>query len=82
MPFVETVPYNNAQGILKEAYDEMLSSQGRISNVYAVSSLRPEIMVSLQSHHEPVMQSPTSGLTEAEKQMIATLVSALNKCRY
>ena len=82
MPFVETVPYNNAQGILKEAYDEMLSSQGRISNVYAVSSLRPEIMVSLQSHHKPVMQSPTSGLTEAEKQMIATLVSALNKCRY
>ena len=82
MPFVKTVPYHQAQGLLKEAYDEMLARQGRISNVYAVSSLRPETMVSLQNHHVPVMQSDTSGLTEAEKQMIATLVSALNKCRY
>jgi alkylhydroperoxidase family enzyme len=82
MPFVKTVPYQQAQGLLKEAYDGMLARQGRISNVYAVSSLRPETMVSLQDHHEPVMQSVTSGLTEAEKQMIATLVSALNKCRY
>ena len=82
MPFVETVPYREALGLLKEAYDDMLDRQGRISNVYAVSSLRPETMVSLQNHHQPVMQSPSSGLTEAEKQMIATLVSALNKCRY
>ena len=82
MPFVKTVPHHQAHGLLKEAYDGMLARQGRISNVYAVSSLRPETMVSLQSHHEPVMQSATSGLTEAEKQMIATLVSALNKCRY
>ena len=82
MPFVKTVPYHEAQGLLREAYDGMLDRQGRISNIYAVSSLRPEIMVSLQDHHGPVMQSATSGLTEAEKQMIATLVSALNKCRY
>ena len=82
MPYVKTVPYHQAKGLLKEAYDEMLARQGRISNVYAVSSLRAETMVSLQGHHGPVMQSATSGLTEAEKQMIATLVSALNKCRY
>ena len=82
MPFVKTVSYHQAKGPLKEAYDEMLARQGRISNVYAVSSLRPDTMVSLQNHHQPVMQSSTSGLTEAEKQMIATLVSALNKCRY
>ena len=82
MPYIKTVPYHQAKGLLKEAYDGILAQQGRISNVYAVSSLRPETMVSLQNHHQPVMQSTTSGLTEAEKQMIATLVSALNKCRY
>ena len=82
MPYVKTVPYHQAKGLLKQAYDGMLAQQGRISNVYAVSSLRPETMVSLQNHHQPVMQSATSGLTEAAKQMIATLVSALNKCRY
>ena len=82
MPFVKTVPYEEATGLLKEAYDDMLAQRGRISNVYAVTSLRPETMISLQNHHQPVMEDSSSGLTEAEKQMIATLVSALNKCRY
>ncbi len=82
MPYVKTVPFEKASGVLKEAYDQLVAERGRISNVYAVSSLRPETMISLNNHHKPVMQSPSSGLSEAEKQMIATLVSALNKCRY
>jgi alkylhydroperoxidase family enzyme len=79
---VKTVPYHKAKGVLKEVYDRMLAERGRISNVMAVSSLRPQIIKTLQEHHEPVMRDPTSGLSEAEKQMIATLVSALNKCQY
>ena len=82
MPYVRTVPYHEAVGVLKEVYDEMLAERGRISNVMSVSSLRPEIIKTLQGHHKPVMRDPSSGLTEAEKQMVATLVSALNKCQY
>ncbi len=82
MPYVKTVPFEEASGALREAYDLLVAERGRIGNVHAVSSLRPETMISLNNHHKPVMQSPSSGLTEAEKQMIATLVSALNKCRY
>ena len=82
MPYVRTVPYHKASGPLKAAYDDMLADRGRIPNVYAISSTRPETMKTLQNHNDQVMRDPTSGLTEAEKQMIATLVSSLNKCQY
>jgi len=39
-------------------------------------------MKTLQKHNDQVMRDPTSGLTEAERKMIATLVSSPNKCQY
>ncbi len=82
MPYVRTIPYAEAEGQLKDAYDEILERRGRISNVSAVNSLRPEVMRTLARHNQSILDDPTSGLTEAEKQMVATLVSALNKCQY
>lgn len=82
MPFVQTVPYSEAHGELKELYDQMLHRRGRISNVSSVSSLRPHIMKTLVAHNASVMVADDSGLTPAERQMIATVVSALNRCQY
>ena len=81
MPYVRTVPYGEAQGELKVMYDEALRSRGTINNVMSVSSLRPHLMKTLSIHNRNVMQSE-SGLTPAERQMIATVVSALNRCQY
>ena len=81
MPYVRTVPYAEADAILKESYDRNIADWGRISNLTAANSLRPHIMKSLMAHNSQVMGS-ASGLSKAEKQMIATLVSALNKCQY
>ena len=81
MPYVRTVPYHEATGDLKAMYDEALQARGQTSNVMSVNSIRPSIMRTLQVHNMNVMGSE-SGLTAAEKQMIATVVSALNKCQY
>ncbi len=81
MPFVKTVSYNEADGETKAAYDWILQTRGAISNATAVSSLRPGIMQTLAAHSVSVLQSE-SGLTPAERQMIATVVSAINKCQY
>ena len=81
MPYVRTVPYSEAEGELKATYDRLLETSGRISNVIAVNSIRPHIMNTLFVHNSCVMKSD-SGLSPAERQMIATVVSALNKCRY
>ena len=81
MPYVRTVSYHEAKGDLKAIYNEMLEARGTISNVHAVNSIRPHIMKTLAIHNSCVMRSD-SGLSPAERQMIATVVSALNKCQY
>jgi hypothetical protein len=55
MPYVRTVPYEEAEGDLKSAYDTMLNSRGMISNVHAARSLRPHIINTLVDHVRAVM---------------------------
>ncbi len=81
MPYVRTVPYHEANAELKETYDQMLEARSFVANVQAVSSIRPHIVKTLAAHIGSVMRSE-SGLTVAEKEMIATVVSAVNKCQY
>ena len=81
MPYVKTIPYSEAEGDLKEAYDQALGTRGRVGNVIAVNSLRPHLMQTLVPHVGSVMGTD-SGLTPAERQMVATVVSSVNKCQY
>ena len=81
MPYIRTVPYHEATGELKSAFDQVLRARGTISNVQAVSSIRPHLMKTLFAHSRSVMVSE-SGLSPAERQMIATVVSNLNHCQY
>ena len=81
MPYVRTVPYRTAEGDTREAYDTIMKARGSVPNVHAVSALRPHTMKSFALHVGVVLGSE-SGLTPAEKEMIATVVSAINKCAY
>ncbi|MCH8989594.1 MAG: carboxymuconolactone decarboxylase family protein [Chloroflexi bacterium] len=81
MPYVRTIPYDEANGELKDVYDNMIKGRGNISNVQAVSSLRPHIMKTLMGHVASVMFSE-SGVSRAEREMVAAVVSATNKCQY
>ena len=47
MPYVNTIPYEESDGELNEVYDMLLKSRGRIPNVQAVSSLKPNIIKTL-----------------------------------
>jgi len=55
MPYVNTIPYEESDGELKEVYDMLLKSRGRIPNVQAVSSLKPNTMKTLMVHVGSVM---------------------------
>jgi len=81
MPYVRTIPYEESQGELTEAYDIMINTRGRIANVQAVSSLKPNIMKTLMAHVGSVMFGE-SGVSRAEGEMVAAVVSATNKCQY
>ena len=81
MPYVNTIPYEESDGELREAYDMLLKSRGRIPNVQAVSSLKPNIMKTLMAHVGSVMFGE-SGVSRDEREMVAAVVSATNKCQY
>ena len=81
MPYVRTIPYEDAQGELKDVYDMMIKTRGRIPNVQAASSLKPNIMKTLMGHVASVMYGE-SGVSRAEREMVAAVVSATNKCQY
>ena len=55
MPYVNTIPYEESDGELKEVYGMLLKSRGRIPNVQVVSNLEPNIRETLMVHVGSVM---------------------------
>lgn len=81
MPWIETIDETNATGQLKDVYDEIANARGKLSNIMRVHSLRPRAM---QAHMDLYLQLLfcRSGLTRAERELIAVVVSAANDCEY
>ena len=59
----------------------MIKTRGRIPDVQAVSSLKPNIMKTLMADVGSVMFGE-SGVSRDEREMVVAVVSATNKCQY
>jgi len=81
MPWIETVPYEEARGLLKEEYDIALERAGRIYNIVSLQSLRPRALrASIRLYVE--LMHARSGLSRAQREAIATVVSRTLGCHY
>ena len=81
MAWIRTVAEDEAVGSTKLQYDATVKRAGRVYNIVKISSLKPEIMRTFMRFYIQLMHGP-SGLSRAQKEMIAVAVSVLNKCRY
>jgi alkylhydroperoxidase family enzyme len=81
MSWIRTVPYEEADGLLKTIYDETEAKFGEIINLVAIQSLRPETMALGRQLYRHLMTAP-GGLTRLQRVLIATVVSRLNHCFY
>ncbi len=82
MSFLKMIDEDNATGKLKEVYDELLGGEGdRLANLLKSQSLNPEILKNHLKLYQSIMQEKT-GLSRQEREMIAVVVSAVNKCHY
>lgn len=79
MAWIELIPEETATGELKALYKEIRPRRGKISNILAVHSLHPG---ALRAHLELYLQVmfARSGLSRAERELIAVVVSAANQC--
>lgn len=81
MPWIETIDEADAEGALKHAYDEIAKLRGKLSNVVRVHSLHPSAMRAHIDLYLSLMFE-RSDLSRADRELIATVVSAKNACGY
>ena len=81
MAWIEEIDIDEADGKLAAIYAELIEKRGKISNILKVHSLSPD---ALGSHLELYMtiMFGRSGLSRAEREAIAVVVSANNDCAY
>ena len=82
MPWIKTIAPADAMGLLKRQYDAAIKRAGKIFNIVSIQSLRPKVLRSSIQLYAEVMRSPESGLSRAQREMIATAVSRANSCHY
>ena len=81
MAWDRTVPESDAMGIVKEEYEAGIKRAGWVYNIVKLFSIKPESLEAFINQYKVVMLGP-SKLTRAQRDMIATMVSRINFCRY
>jgi uncharacterized peroxidase-related enzyme len=64
-----------------ELWEKPLERLGFVPNVLRVFALRPEHLLRWWAYYDELMRGD-SGLTKAQREMIAVVVSATNRCHY
>lgn len=81
MAFIEVIEPEQATGLLKEIYDGLVVSRGKVADVHKIQSLHPETIQAHMDLYMSVMFS-ASPLSRAEREMMAVVVSMQNGCPY
>ncbi len=81
MPRIHVTDYAQAQGRLKEIYDELLRKRGKLADIHKIQSLRPESIARHMDLYMEIMFS-RSELSRAQREMMAVVVSVANGCQY
>lgn len=81
MAWIEEIDIDEADGKLAGIYGELIEKRGKISNILKVHSLNPEALSDHLDLYMTIMFGE-SGLSRAEREAIAVVVSANNDCAY
>ena len=81
MAWIKVFSYEEATGLLKQEYDKAIKRAGRIWNIVAIMSQNPRAMKGAMDFYGMIMMGG-SPLSRAQREMLATVVSAENDCLY
>ena len=81
MSWIDEVEITDAEGRLAEIYAELVEKRGKVANILKVHSLNPAAMGNHLDLYMTIMFGK-SGLSRAEREAIAVVVSAGNECAY
>ncbi len=81
MSWIEEIDVDDADSKLAEIYGELIQKRGKVANILKVQSLNAESMSNHLDLYMTIMFG-RSGLSRAEREAIAVVVSANNDCAY
>lgn len=81
MSWIEEIEIDDADDALATTYAELVEKRGKVSNILKVHSLNPDSMRKHLDLYMTIMFGK-SGLSRAEREAIAVVVSATNECAY
>jgi len=81
MSWIKEIEVSEADGKLAKTYATLIRQRGKVSNILKVHSLNPEAMGNHLDLYMTLMFGE-SGLSRAEREAVAVVVSASNDCQY
>ena len=81
MTWIETIHEDDAEGKLAKVYVGAREYAGKIPNIMRAVSLHPEALQGSIALFDALMFRDST-LTRAEREMIAVVASAINRCEY
>ena len=82
MSWIDTLPYEEAGGRLKKAYDRVRGPSGQIDNILRLHSLRPHTLEAHLALYKSVLHHTANRLPAWLLEAIGVYVSLLNRCEY
>ncbi len=81
MARINVIDYQEAEGTLKQIYDDLIKKRGKLADIHMIQSLRPESIVKHMELYLDIMFG-RSTLSRGQREMIAVVVSVANGCQY
>jgi alkylhydroperoxidase family enzyme len=82
MAWIKTIDPRNAEGLLARLYQGAVKRAGKVFHLIRLQSLRPNVLRASTQLYVELMVSSSDGLTRAQREMIAVVVSRANDCHY
>ena len=81
MAYIRVIEPEAADGALQAEYAAATERAGKVFNILKIQSLNAASLHASMALYRATMHGP-SGLSRAEREMLATVVSQLNDCFY
>ncbi len=82
MPWIETVPYEQSAGRLRQLYDRVKGPGNNVDNIMMMHSLRPHSMEGHMTLYKQVLHHSGNTVAKSFLETIGVWVSLLNGCAY
>jgi len=81
MAYIKVISEEKADKKLAKLYQQLAGSQGKVANILKIHSLLPETLQAHLKMYRSIVFA-TEVLSRSQREMIAVVVSAANKCGY